>query len=174
MQQVQNNLDVKPKKRFQVSDVISAAVIAALATLAVAGLSVISGKITTNQAREQSCISRIDSQEAIFREKAAILLGSLGDMIGVATATQEDRTAYNSAAQRVIKASYELTAYTGATKLGVNVLKIAASAKRAMSVKTEEQKQQAHEETGSTFADWPALYDEVLSDYEHKRELCRD
>lgn len=94
-------------------------------------------------------------------------------MIGVATATQDDRSAYNSAAQRVIRTSYELTAYTGPTKLGVNVLKVADSAKRAMSVTTEEQKQEALVKTGSTFADWPALYDEVLNDYEQKRELCR-
>jgi len=173
MQQAQTDSEQKPKKRFQVSDVITGAAIAAIATLAVAGLSVMSGRITTNQAREQSCISRIDSQEAIFREKAATMLGSLGDMIGVAAASGEDRTAYNNAAQRVLKTSYELTAYTGPTKLGLNALNIADSAKRAISVHTEEQKEAAKKETGSTFADWPALYAEVLKSYEHKRELCR-
>lgn len=174
MQQEPTKGEEVTRKRFRISDALAGAIIAAAATLAVAGLTVISGRLSSDQAREQSCIARIDSQEAIFRKKAATVLGSLGEMLGAAATSEGDRTAYNVAAQKVIKASYELTAYTGPTKLGLNALKIAEATIRAVSVETEEQKQAAIVKTGSTYGDWPDLYVEVLNSYEHKRELCRN
>ena len=106
MQLPRRQLKKHTKEKLRPSDGISAAKIAALATMVAAGLTLLSGTLSTRQAREQSCIARIDSQESKLREKAADLLGGLGEMIAVASQTDQDRSRYNTAIQRVMKQSY--------------------------------------------------------------------
>ncbi len=160
------------KEKLRPSDGVSAAKIAGLATLVAAGLTLMSGTISTHQAREQSCIARIDSQELKLREKAADLLGGLGELIAVASQTDQDRSRYNTAIQRVMKQSYELTAYTGPTAFGLQALKIAQAAQRGYSVVTEADRTEAVKQNGTTFYDWPKLYSDVLKAYESQRKDC--
>lgn len=172
MQLPRRQLKKHTKEKLRPSDGISAAKIAALATMVAAGLTLLSGTLSTRQAREQSCIARIDSQESKLREKAADLLGGLGEMIAVASQTDQDRSRYNTAIQRVMKQSYELTAYTGPTVFGLQALKIAQAAQRGYSVVTEKDRTEAIKKNGTTFYDWPLLYSDVLEAYERQRKDC--
>lgn len=156
------------------SDAVTVGTLAALATMFAAALTVFSGALSTGQLREQNCIARIDSQEAKLRDKAALLQGNIAEMIAVAAvpAADPERTNYHAAVKKVMRSGYELTAYTGTTKLGLQALRVADAARRGLTVTNQEEKDQAIRENGDIFYDWPLYFSEILDDYENRRQAC--
>lgn len=156
------------------SDAVTVGKLAALATVLAAALTLFSGALSTGQLREQNCIARIDSQEAKLRDRAALLQGNLAEMIAVAAvpAADPDRTKYHLAVKNVMRSGYELTAYTGTTKLGLQALRVAEAARRGLTVTNEEERDQAIRENGHIFYDWPLYFSEILDDYESRRQAC--
>lgn len=163
----------KPEKgRFATTDVVKVGLIAAFASVLAAALTLFSSLLSTEQLREQHCIARIDSQESKLRDKAAELQGNIAGLIAVASAPDLDRLKYHTAVEKVMRSAYEMTAYTGATELGLQALLIAQAVHRGLSITTEEQREQAIQLNGKTFHDWPLLYSLILDDYEKKRTGC--
>lgn len=171
-----------PEKRFlntgqgkiARSDAVTVGKLAALATVFAAALTLFSGALSTGQLREQNCIARIDSQEAKLRDKAALLQGNLAEMIAVAAVptADPDRTKYHFAVQKVMRSGYELTAYTGTTKLGLQALRVADAARRGLTITTAKEREQVIQENGQIFYDWPLYFSEILDDYERRRKGC--
>lgn len=88
-----------------------------LIAAAIGGFAALGGQLIATKSSDrsieqiavQSCIQRIDTQEAKLREVGERLFGTLGSLIGASV--ENDQQSFNSAGKEIIRAAFEVNAY---------------------------------------------------------------
>lgn len=147
--------------------------IAAIAAVSGAGLSAYASLVSSKQAKIESCVKRFDIQETKIREKAAVLLGEIGNFVGASAKADKDVAPMYESGTRVIKSAFELTAHTP-LELSYVSLHIAWVINMALTADTAEEKNEAIAAAGTALKEWPKQYDELMAKFQQNRAKCED
>ncbi|WP_214510551.1 hypothetical protein [Pseudomonas brassicacearum] len=149
---------------------IASAVLAAVTGIVGAGIGAYATLASSEKARIESCIKRIDDQEQRTREKAEVLLGDIGHFIGV-TATNDDSKMLEPG-QKIIKSAFELTAY-GPPELNLVSIHLAVVILEGLIAETPEQKIESVKNARTALNGWSPNYVKLMNEFEQSRLNCR-
>ncbi|WP_434134373.1 hypothetical protein JQR88_10895 [Pseudomonas luteola] len=160
-------------KKFNGNTILVAA-ITGLFTLGGTMSSSITGWISSSHsaeiARREACITRIDTQEQNFREKADLFLSAIGNFIALTGRTQLTPEIYDSRLDELMKAGYAFSAYASGD-LSVLSRNMVISLKGALD-KDEKSSEQALNSFNDTTKEWNVEFQEFLIAMRSERSGC--
>ncbi len=148
-----------------------------LIAAAIGGFAALGGQLIATKSSDrsieqiavQSCIQRIDTQEAKLREVGERLFGTLGSLIGASV--ENDQQSFNSAGKEIIRAAFEVNAYAP-PELALAALTIAQLTRQGMTASTPEQQETAIRAAFAGYRLWPQQYREQMVEFDKLRHSC--
>ncbi|RON82443.1 hypothetical protein BK635_13160 [Pseudomonas chlororaphis] len=145
------------------------------ASICAAGLTYYASYLSTRQVAIETCMQRVDKQEAIIREKSEAVLGAIaafGSKIQAPDSTGVDKEAlFHSLGQVVLETSMRLVAYAPA-ELVVPTLHLAATVQIGLMAETTEEKLASLSLAPTAMKDWPKQYFALMDKFESRRKDC--
>lgn len=150
---------------------ITATALGLLVTLAVAGLTWNASYLGTKQSATQSCIERVDKQEALIREKAEQVLASIAALGTKTTARDMTEEKFHTLGEAVADSAMRFTAYAP-KELAAVTFKLIGTIQLGLMAETVEQKLKAIELAQTAMKDWPSQYFGLMDRYDQRRSAC--
>lgn len=144
------------------------------ASICAAGLTYYSSYLSTRQVAIETCMQRVDKQEAIIREKSEAVLSSIaafGSKIQAPDRAGDKEALFHSLGQVVVETSMRLVAYAPA-ELVVPTLHLAATVQIGLMAETTEEKLAALSLAPTAMKDWPKQYFSLMDKFESRRKDC--
>lgn len=144
------------------------------ASICAAGLTYYSSYLSTRQVAIETCMQRVDKQEAIIREKSEAVLSSIaafGSKIQAPDRAGDEEALFHSLGQVVVETSMRLVAYAPA-ELVVPTLHLAATVQIGLMAETTEEKLAALSLAPTAMKDWPKQYFALMDKFESRRKDC--
>jgi len=151
---------------------VTVAIIAAVGVVFGSAITAYASRLTFEQSIIEGCIRRVDTQESQLREKAQVVLSSVGQMIATTGKREMTVSDFETSAAQVIKATYELVAYAPPA-FGFQTLKLTAVTHQALTARTVEQAEAAIAAATTSMNGWPSTYYELMKSFEAQRQACR-
>lgn len=153
---------------------IAIALLGIFASLCAAALTYYASSLSTHQAAVETCMMRVDKQEAVIREKSEAVLGAIG-AFGSATqapgTTPEKEAKFHKLGQAVVESAMRLVAYAPA-ELAEPTLHLGVTVQIGLMAETTEQKLRALSLTPSAMTNWPKQYFSLMDKFETRRKDC--
>lgn len=127
--------------------------------------------LSTKQSAIESCISRVDKQEALIREKAEHVLTSLAAFGSKTQAPGNDEQRFHSLGQNLVESSMRLTAYAPLDLAGPT-FHLAGVVQLALMARTDAEMVTAMKLIPSATQEWPKKYYQLMDQYELRRASC--
>jgi len=156
--------------RWTLNSTVVSALIGAATALGVQLVSVNATNLSTRQLATQSCIQRIDTQEAKLREVMERLFGSLGALIGESISGQK---AMEAASKEVMKQAFEVNAYAP-PELALGALTVAMVVHQGMTATSGAEQEAAISSALNYTKLLPQTYRQQLGEFDTLREACRN
>lgn len=144
------------------------------ASICAAALAYYASYLSTRQAAVETCMRRVDKQEAVIREKSEAVLGSIaafGSKIQAPDSTKDKEALFHVLGQAVVESSMRLVAYAP-PELVVPTLKLAATVQIGLMAETTEEKLQSLSLAPTAMQDWPKQYFSLMEKFENRRKDC--
>ncbi len=150
---------------------IAASVLGLIVTLSVGMLTWYASYLGTKQSATQSCIERVDKQEALIREKAEQVLASIAALGTKTTAPDLTEEKFHILGEGVADSAMRFTAYAP-KELAAVTFKLIGTIQLGLMAETVEQKLKAIELAQTAMKDWPSQYFGLMDKYDQRRSAC--
>jgi len=160
----------QPKRRT--GEAIFAAVLAAFVALVSAGLTWYSSDRSLKLALIQSCVMRIDEQEAKLREKAGVFLARQAEWYSKTINPEMKHEEYYRSGELAIAAAQDLSV-NAPLRLGLAAVMAADSIRMVMTAKTKEERLAVQSEISKEGYDWPSFFFKEIDNYRLDRLKCK-
>jgi len=160
------------KHKSRAGEAIFAAVLAAFVALVGTGLTWYSSDRSLRQALIQSCVKRIDEQEAKLREKAGRFLARKAEWYSKTINPEMNHDEYYRAGEQAIAAAQDLSV-NAPLRLGLAAVMAADSIRMVMSAKSEEERLAVNNEISKEAYDWPSFFFREIDNYRLDRIKCQ-
>jgi hypothetical protein len=153
---------------------IAIGVLGIFASICAAGLTYYASYLSTRQVAIETCMQRVDKQEAIIREKSEAVLSaiaSFGSKIQAPDSAADNEALFHSLGQVVVETSMRLVAYAPA-ELVIPTLKLAATVQIGLMAETTEEKLASISMAPTAMTDWPKQYFGLMDKFESRRKDC--
>lgn len=154
------------------SEGILVAVIAALVAVIGAGLTFYSSWLSNHQATTQSCISRLDQQEARIRDKATVFLGDLSDLFGRGADPTIHPKELIALSVKTMRSALEFAAHAP-PDMGISAVKVASAIRDSLTVSSENEAVIAVEKLNDIASSWPQQYYQLMEDFQSSKIDCQ-
>jgi len=152
------------------SEAIVPALIGGVAALAVQFIGVNATNMSTRQLAVQSCVQRIDEQEAKLREVMERLFSALGGFVGE---TIVDQSSILPASKQVLKSAFEVNAYAP-PELAFSALTVAMVVHQGVIATTGAEQEAAIAAALQRTKLLPQIYRDQLNEFDKLRDGCHD
>jgi hypothetical protein len=150
---------------------VTASFLGLVVTLSVGMLTWYASYLATQQSATESCIQRVDKQEALIREKAEQVLASIAALGTKTSAPDLTEEKFHVLGEGVADSAMRFTAYAP-KELAAVTFNLIGTIQLGLMAETVEQKLRAINLAQSAMKDWPSQYYGLMDKYDQRRSAC--
>lgn len=150
---------------------ITASFLGLVVTLSVGMLTWYASYLGTKQSATESCIQRVDKQEALIREKAEQVLASIAALGTKTTSPDMTEAKFHTLGEAVADSAMRFTAYAP-KELAAVTFNLIGTIQLGLMAETVEQKLKSIELAQSAMKNWPSQYYGLMDKYDQRRSAC--